>query len=744
MSFTQPKQFKITIMQFSTKFLAVLWAVLLIFAQQSLLAQRNCGTMHHLEQQIADNPKLLKMHEQHQQNVQAWEQHNPGIERGGITIPVVVHVVYANSTQNITLAQIQTQIDVLNADFARLNADAVNTPAGFAGVAAPTNFQFCLAQQDPNGAPSNGVNRVATTSTGFSDNDAIKFLDLNGSGVNEGGASAWDPSRYFNIWVGKLNGGLLGYAQFPSAGNASTFGIAIDYRYFGTIGTVQAPYNLGRTVTHEVGHCFGLFHIWGDDGGSCSGSDEITDTPNQADATGGSPSFPQFDTCSPSGNGYMFMNYMDYSDDDALNMFTTKQVQRMQASYNNYTYLNSLANSTVCNSPTTTTNDAGIIDIVAPDGDICSGSFAPIVRLKNFGSATLTSVKIYYRIDSNTAIQYDWTGSLASNAIVNVTLPTMTATNGNHTFTSYTQLPNGVTDGAASNDSNSSNFSITSGTAGVNIPLFEGFESPNAPNNGWTVGNYDSDITWARTTAAKKSGVASIKMDNFNYTAAGEVGSSLSDDLISPAINIGAMQNATLTFQVAYASYSDPSGPNTTWDSLQVAIVPACGSGSGYLLYNKYSSALATAPNTTNEFVPTNSQWRLETLDLTPYTSLGSAYIVFRNISHYENNLYIDDVNINGIFVGENVVNQAGIQLAILPNPFNNSATIRYTTDQAADVSITITDVMGRNIKTINQGTQAAGSYDFSIDDTLIPTAGVYVAQVRIGDQVITKKMIKQ
>ena len=106
--------------------------------------------MHHLEQQIADNPKLLKMHEQHQQNVQAWEAHNPGIERGGITIPVVVHVVYANSTQNITLAQIQTQIDVLNADFARLNADAVNTPAGFAGVAAPSNFQFCLAQQDPN------------------------------------------------------------------------------------------------------------------------------------------------------------------------------------------------------------------------------------------------------------------------------------------------------------------------------------------------------------------------------------------------------------------------------------------------------------------------------------------------------------------------------------------------------------------------------------------------------------------
>jgi hypothetical protein len=95
-------------------------------------------------------------------------------------------------------------------------------------------------------------------------------------------------------------------------------------------------------------------------------------------------------------------------------------------------------------------------------------------------------------------------------------------------------------------------------------------------------------------------------------------------------------------------------------------------------------------------------------------------------------------------FVGENVVNQAGIQLAILPNPFNNSATIRYTTDKAADVSITITDVMGRNIKTINQGTQAAGSYDFSIDDTIIPTAGVYVAQVRIGNQVITKKMIKQ
>lgn len=734
-------------MQLSTKpsFLLVLWAVLItLFAQTSLLAQRNCGTMHHLEQQIADNPKLLKMHEQNEQNIQSWIQHHPNNERQVITLPVVVHVVYANSTQNITLAQIQTQIDVLNADFARLNADAANTPAGFAGVAAATNFQFCLAQQDPNGAPSNGVDRVSTISTGFTDNDAIKLLDLNGSGVNAGGAAAWDPSRYFNIWVGKLNGGLLGYAQFPSAGNANTYGIAIDYRYFGTIGTVQAPYDLGRTVTHEVGHCFGLFHIWGDDGGACTGTDEITDTPNQADATGGSPSFPQFDLCTNSGNGIMFMNYMDYSDDNALNMFTTKQVQRMQASYNNYTYLNSLANSTVCNAPVTTTNDAGIMDIIAPDGQICSGTFTPVVRLKNFGATTLTSVKIYYRIDANTATLYNWTGSLASNATVNVTLPNMSTTNGNHTFTSYTQLPNGVADGASSNDSNSSSFSVETGTAGVNIPLFEGFESPNAPNNGWTVGNYDSDLSWERTTAARKSGVASIKMDNFNYDAAGVLGSSLADDLISPVINIGALQNATLTFQVAYASYTDPGTSGNSWDTLQVAIVPACGSGSGYLLYNKYSSSLATAPNTTNEFVPNSSQWRLETLDLTPYVSLGSAYIVFRSISHYENNLYLDDVNINGISVGVDEVSSNEAQLAILPNPFGNSAVIDYSTNKTADVGITISDVTGRVVKTINEGTKNAGNYSIAIDENMIPVAGIYFVQVRIGNQVIVKKMIKQ
>lgn len=719
--------------------LLVLWC---LGTPLALHAQRNCGTMHHWEQKVAENPKLLKLREAAEQKVADWAAHHPENERGTITIPVVVHVVYANSTQNITAAQIQTQIDVLNADFARLNADAANTPAGFTSVAAASNFQFCLAQQDPNGNASNGIDRVQTTATGFNDNDDIKFLDLNVSGVNGGGTPAWDPDRYFNIWVGRLTGGLLGYAQFPDDPNPNTFGVVIDYRYFGTIGTVQAPYDLGRTTTHEVGHCFGLYHIWGDDGGSCSGSDSVTDTPNQADATGGCPSFPQFDACAALGNGYMFMNYMDYSDDACLNMFTVKQVQRMQAMYSNY--LTALSNSTVCNTPVTVANDAGITDVVAPDGTVCTSSFTPIVTLRNFGTAPLNNVQILYRVDSNPVSTYSWSGTLASNATVNVTLPIMSTTNGNHTFTAYTQNPNGATDGTPTNDTNTSSFSVESGGSGAAIPLFEGFENPNAPNNGWTVSNYDSGIGWERSTAARKTGLASIFINNFNYDAAGAEGSSIKDDLISPPINLSALSSANLTFQVAYASYSAPGGSNDTWDTLQVAVVPVCGDGSGFLLYNKFSTELATAPNTTNDFVPSSSQWRQESIDLTPYSSQGLCYLVFRNISHYENNLYIDDININGIAVGLNDWSATAQQLQVIPNPFSQQANLRYTLDQATDVSLNITDLAGKTIYQQPTTQQAAGTYDLPINSQMLPAAGMYIVQMQQGTQLITQKLVKQ
>ncbi|MFM2376402.1 MAG: hypothetical protein RLZZ165_1499, partial [Bacteroidota bacterium] len=255
-------------------------------------------------------------------------------------IPVVVHVVYNTATQNISDAQVQSQITALNNDFRRLNADRTNTPAAFASVAADCEITFCLATVDPNGAATTGITRTSTTTASFLDDDRVKSS-------TSGGKSPWNTSKYLNLWVCNLGGDLLGYAQFPG-GSASTDGVVVDYTAFGTTGTAAAPFNKGRTLTHEVGHWLNLRHIWGDDNGSCTGSDLVNDTPNQAAENYSCPAYPLTDACSSSSPGVMFMNYMDYTDDACMNMFTLGQKARMVATLSSTGARASLATSGGC------------------------------------------------------------------------------------------------------------------------------------------------------------------------------------------------------------------------------------------------------------------------------------------------------------------------------------------------------------------------------------------------------------
>jgi hypothetical protein len=236
------------------------------------------------------------------------------------TIPVVFHVIYRTATENISDAQIMSQLTILNADFRKLNTDWLNTPVPFQGLAADCEIQFCLAQQDPNGNPTTGIKRVLTSVTSFSSNNAMKY-------TAQGGSDIWDRNRYLNIWVCNLGGGLLGYAQFPG-GAAATDGIVINHTATGNVGTAAFPFNKGRTATHEVGHWLNLFHIWGDDGTGCNGSDQVNDTPNQGGSNYGCPTFPKV-SCSNGVNGDLFMNYMDYTDDACMYMFTNGQKARM-------------------------------------------------------------------------------------------------------------------------------------------------------------------------------------------------------------------------------------------------------------------------------------------------------------------------------------------------------------------------------------------------------------------------------
>ncbi|MFI0405791.1 zinc metalloprotease [Actinomadura sp. 3N508] len=239
-----------------------------------------------------------------------------------ITIPVVVHVVYHDAEENIDDQQIMSQLDVLNQDFRGTNPDVSKVPDVWTSLVSDVQIEFALAATDPLGKPSNGIVRVETRRTEFGTDDAVKATAT-------GGSDPWPTDRYLNMWVCKLGGGLLGYAQFPG-GPPQTDGVVVLHAAFGTTGTAASPFDGGRTATHEIGHWLDLFHIWGDDDGACSNDDRVADTPNQADANVGKPTFPHV-TCNNGPNGDMFMNYMDYVDDAAMFMFTKGQRERIDA-----------------------------------------------------------------------------------------------------------------------------------------------------------------------------------------------------------------------------------------------------------------------------------------------------------------------------------------------------------------------------------------------------------------------------
>lgn len=236
-----------------------------------------------------------------------------------IKIPVVVHVLYNQPSQNISDAQINAQIKILNEDFRRLNPDAAGTPSVFLNYAADCQFEFYLAKTDPNGFATNGIIRKKTNIGVYGLDDRIKYSI-------KGGDDAWDAAAYLNIWVGNLAGGLVGYSS-PLGGPADKDGVVIRHNAFGKGGTAQSPFNKGRTATHEIGHWMGLQHIWGD---MYCGDDGVEDTPKQQMASRGCPS-GTIASCSNTGN--MYMNFMDLTNDDCMNLFTVGQKSRMRAAF---------------------------------------------------------------------------------------------------------------------------------------------------------------------------------------------------------------------------------------------------------------------------------------------------------------------------------------------------------------------------------------------------------------------------
>ena len=289
---------------------------LVLLGHLAFAQQRVCGTMDHLHHQLEANPNLrYRMQAIERQTEEGIKAASHRLDRD-IIIPVVVHVVYNRPEQNISDQQIYSQIQILNQDFRRRNPDQIRTPERWKSVAADTRISFKLANRDPNGLPTSGITRTSSSVEAF-------FVQSNGVKYRvRGGVDAWPTDQYLNIWVCNLGMGVLGYSQFPG-GPPETDGVVIGYKFFGNTGVVRPPFNGGRTCTHEVGHWLNLRHIWGD--GPCTVDDLVADTPPSDRPTQGCPSYRT--AC----NGVvMSSNYMDYTDDACMNMFTFGQADRMQ------------------------------------------------------------------------------------------------------------------------------------------------------------------------------------------------------------------------------------------------------------------------------------------------------------------------------------------------------------------------------------------------------------------------------
>ncbi len=548
-------------------------------------------------------------------------------------IPVVVHVLHNGTAigveANISDAQILSQIRVLNEDFRRKNADAIRTPAEFLPVAADANIEFILAKQDPNGLPTTGIVRKQGPKTVYAPEDATLI----------GETSQWNPEEYLNIWVVPLVSPFLGYATFPTSNlpglnftpsSAIRDGVTVDYLFFGT-GPGTAANTNGRTTTHEVGHYLGLRHIWGD--GGCEVDDFVLDTPNQDN--------PNNSICNANptrfscGNNNMIQNYMDYTPDPCMNLFTKGQVERFDVVLANSPRRASLVNSRGTKEPVLTTRDVSLLRVVAPSDALCQPSISPQLEIQNRGGELVTSVRIEFRWNGNLIENKLFTTNLKSSEKTTISFGSFD-TKGQESEFSFTIVQvNNLADLVTSN-----NTLITKPVQQGQLTLPYSVSLTTLPST-WIIGNPDQSLTWEKTTLTiDGSAQPALFIRHYEYEAQGQL-----DYFISPQIDLSKYPNAQLVFEVAHAPYNQAGFQ----DELLVAIAPDCSQDFDIITppYKKSGTRLQTSDATVEEFIPTNAtQFRTELVNLNKFKDLGKIRVALVTKNAFGNNIFLRNIRV--------------------------------------------------------------------------------------------------
>jgi hypothetical protein len=630
------------------------------------------------------------------------------------TIPVVFHVVLEDPNE-ITDADIQAQLDTLNHDYAGANADSSKIPSWFKSLFGKSGIQFCLARRTPEGLPFSGIDRVKTARSSFSvNNEGAKRTAL-------GGVDGWDQGQYMNIWICSLAGGILGYSSFPDDDDKSLQGVVIDYRAIP--GGQYSSYNEGKTLTHETGHFFNLYHTWGDDNGACTGTDYVDDTPNQANSSSACSSGKKFDACTSSGNGIMYQNYMDYTADQCLVMFTSEQVLRMEATI--ATYYSQLITSNACRPVVVNENDATLKQIVSPEQRICDGQFIPMIVVRNSGADTLKTLRIAVTMDGTEVENATWSGSLAYYQTANVSLGSVAATEGDHLLQIKISQPNDKADANEVDD-----------TALLSVHYYspvtemeEGFES-DFPSPGWDVVNPDGLSTWKKINGVGASGDGSVMLETFGKSLGGR------DDLRLREIQIPDVDSAFLSFDLAASEAVASTFRSDTPDTLEVLVSKDCGA-SFTSLYKKSGSALNTDNDPTDAyFIPAADEWRKDSISLASYINNGKILIAFRGETSPHNNIYLDNIRLRTVIVNPKLKESGFL---VTPNPVRNMLNVQFYPPPTDLRSIVLYSVTGQKVKEVN----AAGNGTlYQIDVASLP-AGMYILAARFVNKMIQRKIIK-
>lgn len=669
-----------------------------------------CGFDAHLDKMLAENPAGLQViSDLQKQAAQLKAERLAGMtERaanGTRIIPTVFHVIHQGGAENISDAQIQDQIRILNEDFSRQNPDTINTRAEFLGVAANPAIEFRLAKLDPQGNCTDGIVRVWSPKTfNASDDNGVKAL------------SYWNSAKYFNVWVvaSISNDGqpglILGYAQFPGIGGASTDGVVVRSDYIGSIGTGANNMSQGRTLTHEAGHWLGLFHTFQ---GGCSGffDDQCDDTPPQAEATPSNCPH-NANTCSNDSPDLpdQVENYMDYSNGACQNMFTLDQKDRFDGVLaGTRAQIHSASNLTETGVLLTENPCAPYADFFADNQIVCAGE-----------SITFTDNSYNGQPDS-----YNWTLTGATPSTSSSANPTVVY----NTPGVYTVTQN-VSNAQGSDEKTKTDYiTVIPNTAEVNSWMgFEGFEST-TPNYLVLSDNWGN--TWEETPFAY-TGNSAIMLNNHSGNPLGS-----EDEFQLASVDLTQMNNPKIYFRLAYKQRSGKS------DRLRIYISRNCGD-SWSLRYNKNGSSLATVNGTSGAaYTPAGPEdWEQVTVSLSTFANDEHVLIKFQGTSGEGNNIYIDDIQISGPLDISN--HSTNFSLTVSPNPMLQQTRISVDVAQPENYIISLLDVTGKHLATLQNGKLAAGTHSFTLDRTFIANAGMYFLQVDNGVGKQVQKIVVQ